>query len=174
MIDTQIAPLWENRTRGDLIVVDGTCCPIQEPGPRWTGNFCHKFNGPGITYEIITNRDGFIIRVDGPYRSGCFPDAEIFRRGAMLELEPGETCQGDGIYRNQLPHVFPGDASEAERQFANRVRARHETLNGRLKRFGILNQKYRSNDLEKHSWAFRAVCVICQIELQISMGLFAL
>jgi len=170
----QIAPLWEKRTPGDLIVVDGTDCQVQERGPRWSGNFSHKFNGPGVRYEVITNREGTIIRVDGPYIAGCFPDAEIFRRGAMLELEPGETCQGDGIYRNQLPHVFPGDTNEEERKFANRVRARHETLNSRLKRFGILDQKFRSNDFEKHGWAFRAVAVLCQLEIQVGMGLFAL
>ena len=42
------------------------------------------------------------------------------------------------------------------------VRARHETVNARLKVFGILNQRFRHN-LEKHGLVMHSAAVIVQI-----------
>jgi hypothetical protein len=51
---------WENRFRGNignecLVSVDGTDFQINEPTPFSKGYYSHKFNGPGLRYEIALN-----------------------------------------------------------------------------------------------------------------------
>ena len=51
------------------------------------------------------------------------------------------------------------------------ARSRHETVNKRLKQFGILKNVYR-HKLNKHQVVFSAVAVIVQLEIQNGMPLF--
>ena len=46
----------------------------------------------------------------------------------------------------------------------NIVRARHETVNGRLKRWKILKERFQ-HDKKKHHIAFRAIAVLEQIQI---------
>lgn len=45
------------------------------------------------------------------------------------------------------------------------VRARHENVNGRFKKWDMLNDKFRYN-LDKHGSVFGAVAVITQLEIE--------
>ena len=52
-----------------------------------------------------------------------------------------------------------------------RVRARHETLNGRLKTWGILSQIFRHNIL-RHGKVLRACAVLTQLAIEDGKKLF--
>ncbi len=52
-----------------------------------------------------------------------------------------------------------------------RVRVRHEMLNGRLKKWGILSQVY-SHDIMQHSNVFRACAVVTQLTIKNGELLF--
>ncbi len=52
-----------------------------------------------------------------------------------------------------------------------RVRARHETLNGRLKNWGILFQVYR-HDTMRHGDVFWACAVVMQLTVENGEPLF--
>lgn len=179
---TQIDMLWEDRHNGvppgeKSTCVDGTDCPTQEPSPFSSRHFSHKFNSAGFRYQVTTSRKGDLIDVDGPHRPGCKYGSEkaIFERGVMSYLDDGEECEGDKYYRKQIKDIFTGYLSNEERKFAARFRARHESLNGRLKRFQILTTKFRAKPaFQKHSMAFRAIAVLCQLEIETSSSLFEL
>jgi hypothetical protein len=52
-----------------------------------------------------------------------------------------------------------------------RVRSRHETLNGRLKNWGILSQTFR-HDISLHGSVFHACAVITQLMINNGEPLF--
>jgi hypothetical protein len=52
-----------------------------------------------------------------------------------------------------------------------RVRARHETLNGRLKNWGILSPVYR-HDIRRHGEVFRVCATITQLTIDDGEPLF--
>lgn len=178
----QIDMLWEDRHNGvppgeKSACVDGTDCPTQEPQPFSSRNYSHKFKSAGLRYQVTTSRQGDIINVDGPHRPGTKWGSEksIFERGLMTYLDEGEKCEGDKYYRKQLQDIFTEYSNEEERNFASRFRARHESMNGRLKRFQILTTKFRAKPaFQKHSRAFRAIAVLCQLEIETKSSLFEL
>lgn len=49
--------------------------------------------------------------------------------------------------------------------FKERVKARHETFNQRLKNFDCLSTKFR-HGIDNHKEAFEAVCVIVMYEIE--------
>ena len=58
--------------------IDGTDCRIQEPTPFDPLWYSHKFNGPGVRYEVgICIQTGWIVWVHGPFPAGDFPDIKI-------------------------------------------------------------------------------------------------
>jgi hypothetical protein len=52
-----------------------------------------------------------------------------------------------------------------------RMRACHETLNWRLKNWGILSQVYR-HDIMRHGYVFRACAVVTQLTIENGEPLF--
>jgi hypothetical protein len=84
-------------------------------------------------------------------------------------LEPGERVEADEGYRGHPYKIkFPGnDANPAEnRGMQGRVRARHKTLNGWLKNWGILSQVFRHH-ITMHGDVFRACAVVMQLTIQV-------
>jgi hypothetical protein len=62
------------------VTVDETDFIIYEPTDLYTKWFSHKFNGPGIRYEVaISINGGQIVHIQGPYPAGNWPDIKIFR-----------------------------------------------------------------------------------------------
>jgi DDE superfamily endonuclease len=149
------------------ITVDGTDCPIQEPTPFNPGWYSHKFKGPGVRYEVgVCIRTGWIVWVNGPFPCGRWPDINIFRNNLVFKLGLGEMVLADGGYRDG--RVFcdtPNGFNTPEQYVKSVARARHETVNGRFKRFEVLNAPYR-HDLRTHGWCFRAIANITQIKIQ--------
>ena len=152
---------------------------IPQQGPAIPGNpfSSFKFKGKcGLRYEIgvdILARN--IVWINGPYAAGKYPDIEIFRIGLAHFLDEFERVEADDGYIGKAPQKVkcPGCASNPTENQAmqNRVRSRHESLNGRLKNWEILKSMYR-HDIMEHGNVFRAVAVITQLSINAGERLF--
>ena len=55
------------------------------------------------------------------------------------------------------------------KNFKKRARARHETFNGRLKRFQVLTDRFchgTKDEMKYHKLVFEACVIICQFEIE--------
>ena len=165
---------WENRLSDDRgktakICVDGVDCRIQnKKGTRW---YSHKYNSAGLRYELATNiQTGDIVWFSGPHLPGLFNDIQIFRMGLKAKLEEvGEKCEADGGYRGEKgtirhPYVF---ISKDDLLAKKRARARHETVNRRVKQYDCLTKTFRHKEVAKHKHMFRACVVLTQISFNL-------
>ena len=169
---------WENRKIEDngsesLVTVDGVDFRIREQqytvgttGYRiW---YSHKFNGAGLRYEIgVCIQTGDIVWVAGPFPPGDYPDVEIFQIGMMNYLDEGETVEADAGYGGDIPVRTPDDfgGNIEWRRMKGRARACHETVNGAIKQYAIMNEVYR-HSVHKHYSLMKAVCALVQSEIE--------
>ena len=163
-----------------ILSVDGVHCRIHEPRSQpSSGWYSKKFNKAGLTYELgVAIYHDNIVWINGPFPAGQ-NDMKVFRKpnGLLSKIPDGCRAIGDEGYRGEPSKVSTRNAfnSNEVKQFSNRVRARHETVNSRLKAFGVLNQVFRSKGdtrMEKHKSVFEACCVIVQYELDAGNRLF--
>ena len=163
-----------------MLIVDGIDCQIREPHPYTKKHsavwFSAKFKGPGLRYEVASSiLGGDICWVNGPFPCGSWPDWKIFNEGGLRSFwERDERVEADDGYRGGDPEVtktrssifVPPEAADMR----NRVRARHEVLNGKLKSWKVLSERYRSTrstrGLGSHQDCFFAVAVITQFRLR--------
>ena len=171
--------MWEDRFKADvgatcLVTVDGTDFEINEPKPFNRGWYSHKFQGPGVRYEIaVCIQTGLIVWIYGPFPCGLWPDIEIFRQGLIHQLGRRsngrrEMVEADNGYGGEAMHVRiadPEDISTIQHIAKARARARHEAVNGRIKAFLVMKLKYR-HDLHLHGPIFRAVVVIVNVAMK--------
>jgi len=134
----------------------------------------YKFRGPGLRYELGTCiRTGHIVWINGPWPPGIYNDLMIARMGIVQMLEDGERVEADDGYEGIAPQYakVPGNITRDEGKLAlqQRVRARHEQMNSRFKNWGCLRQRFRHDDLVKHSDCFRAVAVTLQVSLLLGV-----
>ena len=164
---------WENRYMGDrdcfcLVTVDGTDFPIYEPEPFDEKWYSHKFEGPALRYELcVCIQTGWIVWTNGPFPAGLWPDLVISRNQLVDELDENERLLADGGYQDAYSNYFetPTGYNNADQYMKGVARARHETINGRLRRWGILRCRYRHN-LEDHGRWFLAIANITQIIIE--------
>ena len=171
--------LFERRYLGDkkndcLMTVDGTDFECAEQR-RWC--YSHKFGHSGLRYEVgISILSGDICWINGPYEAGRWNDISIFRDSLMSHLDDSERVEADDGYIGEHPkHIKcpKGFANKAENEFMQqRVRNRQETVNKRLKQFGILKQVYR-HSIPNHGDVFRACAVLTQLAINDGDRLFA-
>ena len=91
--------------------------------PKW---WSHKFNGPGLRYEIaIFIRTGDIVWAHGGVPCGEWPDLSLARNGFIDRPLPGEKSTADGGYRDH--HYFDSTNGAQKKK---QILARHETVNG--------------------------------------------
>lgn len=153
--------------------VDGVDCAIKEPYPFNTGIFLKKLNGPGYKYEIaICIKTGAIVWVNGPFKAGR-PDKTIFTDDGLKDALCDQECvevdkgyQGDDKFKN--PCI---SQSRNDRTQKSRVRARHENVNGVLKKFAVLDDVFRHKP-EKHQVCFDAVAVIAQLRFELDSPMY--
>lgn len=155
------------------ITLDGTDCPIQEPrpfSPRW---YSHKFKAAGLRYEVgLCIQTGWIVWVNGPYACGRYPDLTIARDKIVNFLHRGEKILADGGYRDGRVYMeTPTGLNNYDQRMKKLARARHETVNSRLKIFSILRKLYR-HDLNSHRMVFHSIAVMTQIAIQVDHPLF--
>ena len=112
--------------------------------------------------------------IQGPYPAGEYPDIKIFNKVLHHFLEPGERVKADEGYARHADKVKcpanPVNPSE-NLGMQGRVRARHETLNGHLKTWAILQNVYR-HDILRHGDVFRACAVLTQLTIEDGEPLF--
>jgi DDE superfamily endonuclease len=150
-----------------LITVDGVDCRIQEPGTFDKKWYSHKFQGPGVRYEVgICIQTGWIVWVNGPFPCGAWSDLRIARAGLQSKLQVGEMYVADRGYQDGFIY---GDTPSREHntleEMKRKARARHETINGRLKMFHVLSNEFRHR-LDQHAIIFLAVANIVQLGIQ--------
>ena len=160
-----------------LLTVDGVHCRIWEPRTRpSSGWFSKKYNKAGLTYELgVAVYHNQIVWVNGPFPAGQ-NDIKVFRKGLKDKIPDGCCAIGDEGYRGEPSKVATKNEfnSDELKRFQSRARARHETVNSRLKAFGILAQPFRCKSImmEKHKAAMEACLVIVQYELENGSPLF--
>ena len=148
---------------------DGTDMTICEPHPFSKSWWSHKSNGPALRYELsIAVGCSKIVWVHGPFRAGSWPDVKIFKKGLRQVLHfYGEMTIADGGYKGLENWIqVKGDFSltEAARRFNTHARARHETVNKRIKIFDCLNQRWR-HPLKMHKRTFMAIVCLTNIQM---------
>jgi hypothetical protein len=157
-----------------FVTVDGTDCRIQEPTPFDKKWYSHKFKGPGVRYEVaVCIQTGWIVWVNGPYMCGRYPDLKIARDRLHYYLLEGEMYIADGGYRDGREFAnTPTGLNNPEERYKRVARARHETVNSRLKQFMALSGTFR-NDLTKHHTCFMAIANCTQIDIASFSPLFS-
>ena len=181
--------LLSNRYKGDigndcLLSIDYVDKKIREPWPyqrRWSDRwFSHKFNGAGLKYEIALGIiSGDICWVNGPFLCSK-NDYDVFSAwpGPTLlnELDEGERVETHNGYKRGDPSFVKSKSGWMHRpqlaKMRNTVRARHETVNGRMAKWGCLSKVWHHHR-NKHQVAFFAVAVITQLEIENGEPLFS-
>ena len=161
------------------MTVDGTDFRIIQLAPFSKKWYSHKFNGPGLRYEVgLCIKTGDIVWIHGPFPPGDWPDISIFRHALIHNLAEGERVEADAGYVGEFPRFVktpvPYESPEVIRM-RKATLARHETVNKRFKQWGCLKQVFRhSHDLAyKHASVFRAVAVITQLAIEDGEPLYA-
>lgn len=165
---------WVNNN-GDipkfLLTVDGIHCVVREPSTAELSKnpayFSHKHHHAGVDYEIgLSVFTSQVIWVNGPFPAGE-NDISIFKNRGLSEMIP-EGCWAiaDNGYRGVVKKIRTSSSldTSAVRKLKSRAKARHESFNGKLKNFDVVSRTWR-HAVEKHSIAFKAVCVVCQYQM---------
>jgi hypothetical protein len=161
-----------------MMSVDGTDFRIPQKGATTKGNAfaSHKYAGKSaLRYELgVDILAGNLVWIQGPYSASDYTDITNFNKVLRNFLEPGERVEADEGYLGHPDKIkCPGnDANPAEnRAMQGRVRAHHETLNGRLKNWGVLSQVFRHH-IMMNGDVFRACVVVTQLTIQDGEPLF--
>ena len=113
----------------------------------------HKFRGAGLRYEIgIAVSTERIVWLHGPFPAGKENDQGIFNPKTSQKLLENEKVLGDSGYAG--PKVLHGSLSgDLENNFAAKLRSYHERINGRIKFFVCMSQRWR-HELDKNRLCF--------------------
>ena len=170
--------MWRNQFIGDigniaLVTVDGADSRCEMYFNRRF--FGHKFNGSGLKYEVaVCIATGDIVWINGAFRCGE-NDFNILRQAIVGALEEGEMIEADNGYNGEPISIKTPSAlhthSTAHRRMKSAARARHETINGDMKEYEVLDGKFR-HDMGYHSACFRAVAVLTQTAFKHGMRPF--
>ena len=104
--------------------------------------------------------------VNGPFPCGTWPDVKIARHGIQLHMATGEKYIADGGYRDgQQFGMTPTGHNNEEQRKQSVVRARHETINSRLKSWGALGKMFR-HKLPLHKKVFWSIANVVQVVIE--------
>ena len=99
----------------------------------------------------------------------------FFECGLKDMLETGERVEADDGYMNADPQYIKAKSSawhpDKSNSVRNRIRARHETVNARMKIFNALGNKFQ-HPLQRHQDVFTAVAVLVQLSIRSGEELF--
>ncbi len=162
-----------------VATVDGIHCRIWEPrkfpSTKW---YSHKHKQAGLTYEIaVCIHHNAIAFMSGPFPASV-SDKMIFDRpgGLASKLKDHQKVVADQGYVGTEKAATRNEFDSPEvKKFKGRAKARQETINARLKAFGVLNQNFRTPGklrLPRHKACMEACCVIVQYELENNSPLF--
>lgn len=135
--------------------------------------FAYKFNGAGYLYEVgISIFKNAVVWISGPHKPTT-GDLAVFRSGLKQKTPAGKKGIGDTGYKGEIKILSTRNSQDSDevKEFKRRARMRHESFYGRMKIFQILFQRYR-HEKAKHKYAFQAVAVICQYQMENGKPLF--
>lgn len=128
-----------------------------------------------MVYEICVDiNNSKIVWINGPFKASV-SDLAVSRMpdGILTKIPEGKKVIGDKAYRGE-PDKFstpnPHDSKNVK-AFKGRVRARHESVNKRIKDFKVIDGPFRSSHVH-HKIAFEAVCILVQYDLENGFPLF--
>ena len=167
-----------------ILSVDGIHCricePRTDPGAKW---YSHKHNKAGFSYEIaIAIFHQQVCWVNGPFPCGT-NDIGMYKKGLKHKIPAGKKLVADEGYTGESEVITTRNAFDSTevKRFKGRTKARHETFNGRLKRFNILEDRFRTmgpttpegpTREEKHRAVFIACVVLVQYQIDHGRPLF--
>jgi len=126
--------------------------------------YSHKHRGAGLRYELaVSIGKGRVVWANGPFRCGEHSDLSIFRSGLKKLLDTEEFVIADNGYHDERCITPPHEHHPLRNRFAE-IRARHETVNGRMKQFNILRARFH-HPIHKHADCFYAVLNITSLML---------
>ena len=129
--------------------------------------YSHKINESGLRYEVaITIRKARILSFIGPWPAGSYPEITIFRSGIKKNLMEDEFCIAKDGYNDTRCIHPPGESCHRNTVY-HRIRARHETINKRLKHFSVLKQRFQ-HSIPFHRACFHAIANTTCIMLESS------
>lgn len=185
--------IWDDRFNDDnyhifIVSVDGVDFNVTEKKhPIFNVDaemFSEKHNHAGLRYLIALHLwEPRCVFVDGPVKPGRTNDLAHFRQGASESLKqkmlllPGKIGVADRGYQTSKPNETGLIAISSTtdppdlRQFKSRARSRHESFNGRLKNFKILDDTFVYT-IAKHKVVVEAICVIVQYQMDNGAPLF--
>ena len=100
------------------------------------------------------------------------PDLTLAREACTKRVMIGEKTIGDRGYNDGTYFINPYTNPESN-LLQKRIMCRHETVNKRIKQFGVLSKPFR-HDLDDHCDCFVAVCHLVQLMIRNGEPLFAL
>ena len=122
-----------------------------------------------MRYEIgVCIQTGDIVWCNGPYKPGKWNDIMIFRHKLKKRMTNyREKVEADMGYRGEFDTIrHPRDYISMVDKKAKRIaRARHETINKRLKVFNALHDTWR-HDISKHKYAIKAIVTLVQLSFE--------
>ena len=149
--------------------VDGMDCKIQKPSPFSPSGYSHKFKSSGLRYEIgLSLFEKKICWVNGPFPCGSHNDQKIFTSDLEQRLFCWEKVIADKGY-----HGVSILRNSRCNTFIKRARARHETINRRIKSFLCIGNTFHHKK-EDHVFFFHAVAQLVQVSLETEQLLFEL
>lgn len=138
----------------------------------------HKFKHGAVKYEVaIDVFKSKVVWISGPYKGGVH-DKVIFSNGLKNMIPAGKKVICDRVYGSQQnveDHAKLALPSRCDaprlHNFKARVRARHESFNGRLKTFKCLKDEFRHRYF-RHEAVFRSVVTILIYGMEFGAPLF--
>jgi hypothetical protein len=127
-----------------------------------------KFNQAGVDYELgIPCSDEWPISSWRPWHQ-CF-----LQQRPQSQAPTGKKVIGDNGYHGEDAIISTPNAHDPANiwKFKSGAWSRNESFNARLKVFWCLDVGFR-HGIEKYRFAFEAVCVICQYQLENGSPLF--
>ncbi len=158
------------------------------PSSKW---YSHKFNGPGVSFEVVTDPvEGKIRWINGPepasihdltfLRGGKKGQTKKWKKSSLyFHLPKFARLIGDSAYEGQLDKVSTTkDAHKpATKKLFARMKSMQETCFKRFKDFKVLNGSFRhgkntEDKLAKIKSSFEAVAVLLQYDFENGARLF--
>ena len=150
-----------------------------------TNFYSHKFHKAALAYEVgISIFTDKCVWIEGPFPAGKH-DISIYRsklKGVMKKKAPGKLAVGDRGYRGEADLITIPSSHDGQdvRDFKSRALSRHETFNGRLKNFTVLDERFRHGHdrkqeddmVRKHQACFFACAVLVQVEMDLGKPIF--
>ena len=165
-----------------IVSVDGVdfkCWEAKDPlFPYDKAMYSHKHNNAALKYEIaIDIYRSKVVWISGPHKASIH-DKTIYDGGLRDKIPANKKIIVDRVYGSraepdeQATLCVPNACdSKNLRNFKSRVRARHESFNGRLRHFKALSDTFH-HAKSKHVHVFESICVMVQYQMDLGAPLF--